>query len=407
MAEEIKNTFSEYLGPEFQQKLMWQLLVEPEFAEKVMNKLAIEYFDDDNMKRLFIIMLEYFKENGKPPNLQNKSIHQAVYTYKTPGSDVEEEVLLAVVDRIRIWNERVINKNIQNDGDVVQNETNMFIKQQEYRKLGEYILTKVRGGEIKNKNVVYDLEQKIQHINEIGNEEDFGTEVIEGIEHALRKEFRETIPTGIYAIDAVTGNGLGKGEFGLIIAPSGVGKTTLLTKIANTAYAQGKHVLQIVFEDTEEGVFAIRVADCLREKGPKTFLKPGDPAPRESLRGTGVYLSSNGDITAKQAWGKRARWMVLQGVKHGKVVGIAIYNHPESLNYPTYWHVRNYGLFSANPLGQGDFQRQDDYRKNPVIPLKLTLKKGEKVHFRFLVVAYEGAKTPQDFETQFKRFEKQ
>ena len=71
---------------------------------------------------------------------------------------------------------------------------------------------------------------------------------------------------------------------------------------------------EVVFEDMEEGVFAIRVADCLREKRPKTFLKPGDPAPKESLRGTGVYLSSNGDITAKQAWGKRARWMVLQGV---------------------------------------------------------------------------------------------
>jgi len=41
------------------------------------------------------------------------------------------------------------------------------------------------------------------------------------------------------------------------------------------------------------------------------------------------------------------------------------------------------------------------------IKRKLTLKKGEKVHFRFLVVAYEGAKTAQDFEAQFKRFEKQ
>jgi hypothetical protein len=117
-------------------------------------------------------------------------------------------------------------------------------------------------------------------------------------------------------------------------------------------------------------------------------------------------MSSNGDITAKKAWGKRARWMALQGVKDSKVVGVAIYNHPESINYPCYWHVRNYGLFSANPLGQGDFQDQDDYKKNPVIPLKLTLKNGEKVHFRFLVVAYEGAKTAQDFEKQFRTFEK-
>lgn len=34
MAEPTENTFTSYLGPEFQLRLMWQLLVEPEFAEK-------------------------------------------------------------------------------------------------------------------------------------------------------------------------------------------------------------------------------------------------------------------------------------------------------------------------------------------------------------------------------------
>ena len=168
---------------------------------------------------------------------------------------------------------------------------------------------------------------------------------------------------------------------------------------------------KVEFEDTEEGVFAIRMADCLREETTKKFLKPGDPAPKESIEGTAVYMSSNGDITAKKAWGKRARWMAMQGVRGGKVVGVTIINHPESLNYPTYWHVRDYGLFSANPLGQGDFQRQWEeeygYDKNRPIPLNLTLKKGEKAHFRFLVVAYEGAKTAQDLEKQFRMFEKQ
>ena len=27
-------------------------------------------------------------------------------------------------------------------------------------------------------------------------------------------------------------------------------------------------------------------------------------------------------------------------------------NHPSSFRYPTYWHVRTYGLFAANPFGQ-------------------------------------------------------
>jgi replicative DNA helicase len=43
--------------------------------------------------------------------------------------------------------------------------------------------------------------------------------------------------------------GLAKGEIGVILAPTGVGKTTILTKIANSAFNMGYNVLQIFFED--------------------------------------------------------------------------------------------------------------------------------------------------------------
>jgi hypothetical protein len=161
---------------------------------------------------------------------------------------------------------------------------------------------------------------------------------------------------------------------------------------------------EVVFEDIEEGVFAIRVADCLRESDTKLKLRPGRLLPEESISGTGRYFSSNGDQTARNVWGKRARWVALQGVREGKVVGVAILNHPASINYPTYWHVRNYGLFSANPLGQGDFQRQSKYKKNPVLPLRLTLKPGESAHFRFLVVIYEGLRDKEQMEKRFREF---
>jgi len=162
----------------------------------------------------------------------------------------------------------------------------------------------------------------------------------------------------------------------------------------------------VLFEDIEEGMFAIRLSDYLRESDAGAALQPGRPIPKESVSGTGRYFSSNGDETAKKVWGKRARWVALQGVRKGKVVGIAILNHPASINYPTYWHVRNYGLFSANPLGQGDFQRQQprQYRKNKVIPLRLTLNPGASAHFRFLVIVYEGIRTQKQIEERFKKF---
>jgi replicative DNA helicase len=252
--EEVKNTFSGYLGSEFQQKLMWQLLVSSEYAERTLENLSVDYFDDPTYKKLFIIMLEYFKEYEKTPSLQNKSINQAINLYKSPNNPIEEESLQSLLNRITLWNERVLNKELDFDGDMVQNATNIFIKQQEYRKLGDYILNATRNGKIKDKNQISIIEEKINKINSIGEIEDYGTEVIEDIKETLRPEFRQTIPTGITVLDNVTGGGLGKGEVGLILSPSGVGKTTILSKIANTAYENEKNVLQIIFEDSENEV---------------------------------------------------------------------------------------------------------------------------------------------------------
>lgn len=164
---------------------------------------------------------------------------------------------------------------------------------------------------------------------------------------------------------------------------------------------------QVVFKDIEEGMFAIRLADALRESGSKVVPPPGQPLPKESVDGTGQYLTSNGDVGAAKGWGKRARWVALHGIKDEKIVGVAMFNHPESINYPTYWHIRGYGLFSANPLGQGDFMRQSPYNKNPVIPLNLTLQKGQSVHFSFLVSVFNGRQFSEDLEASFKQYIKE
>ncbi len=144
---------------------------------------------------------------------------------------------------------------------------------------------------------------------------------------------------------------------------------------------------KVVFGDTKEGMFAIRTADWLREKG-----------------GSGRYLSSNGDETEDNVWGKRAKWVRLQGEKDGKTIGIAILNHPTSVNYPTYWHARRYGLFSANPLGQYDFQKKHNPKEAK--PLNLTLERGQTAHFGFRMIIYEGQRTQEQLEDQFRVFVK-
>ena len=61
MSEKTENTLSAYLGHEFQMNLMWQVLVEPDFGDRVVKDLAVDYFDDPILKKMFIIINEYYK----------------------------------------------------------------------------------------------------------------------------------------------------------------------------------------------------------------------------------------------------------------------------------------------------------------------------------------------------------
>ena len=142
---------------------------------------------------------------------------------------------------------------------------------------------------------------------------------------------------------------------------------------------------KVEFGDTKEGMFAIRVAHQLREKDY-----------------TGTYLSSNGDQGEQNVWGRRAEWVKLEGQIDSTDVGIAILNHPESTNYPTFWHARGYGLFAANPLGQFAFEKTRKV-ENPT-RFALTLEKGQSALFKFLMIIYDGARTPEQIQARFAAY---
>lgn len=138
---------------------------------------------------------------------------------------------------------------ILNDGEVIQKTIWLFVKQQESKKLANDIFDKIKTGALEEN--VHFFEESFQNILKLGIRHDEGEDVYNNIEDALREDYREVIPTGIKAMDHALAGGLGKGEMGIALMAYGVGKTTFLTKAANTAYNLGKNVLQIFFEDNE------------------------------------------------------------------------------------------------------------------------------------------------------------
>ncbi|NND32441.1 MAG: PmoA family protein [Saprospiraceae bacterium] len=145
------------------------------------------------------------------------------------------------------------------------------------------------------------------------------------------------------------------------------------------------------FEDTKEGMFAIRVADWLAEDANGTLFES-----------TGEYLNAEGEKTEQNIWAKRSAWVRLEGEKDEQKIGIAIFHHPASINFPAYWHARGYGCFAANPLGQYDYQKGRGLQ-NPQ-KRQLILQPGESALFKFRVMIYDGGRTRQQLDEEFINF---
>lgn len=160
---------------------------------------------------------------------------------------------------------------------------------------------------------------------------------------------------------------------------------------------------KVEFRDSKEGALGIRVTRSLEEptKEPLTFTdEKGVPTQVKVLDNTGVagvYLSSEGKVGEKDAWGQKAKWMTLSGTVKGEDVVIGIFDHPKNPLYPSYWHARGYGLFAVNPFGAKEFTKG-------ATTLNYTLQPGEKATFRFRILVHSGKLTKEQTETLYQQF---
>ncbi|MBT3385410.1 MAG: PmoA family protein [Prolixibacteraceae bacterium] len=150
----------------------------------------------------------------------------------------------------------------------------------------------------------------------------------------------------------------------------------------------------VLMPDTKEGMFAIRVARQLElpaEGSITLYGADGHPTKVEAMSNEGIsgdYVSSEG-ATGLEVWGTRAKWMNLFGNIGDEKISIVICDHPKNQSYPTYWHARGYGLFSANPFGAKDFT---DGRKE----LNFSVPAGKSITFRYRVIINSGSHLTDD-----------
>lgn len=139
---------------------------------------------------------------------------------------------------------------------------------------------------------------------------------------------------------------------------------------------------EVRFGDTKEGSFAIRTHPQLRLSGPVA---------------NGKAINRAGD-KGESVWGKRAGWIVYHGPIDGKKVGIAMFDHPENLRHPTWWHARKYGLVAANPFGIHDFEKKPAGSGEHLLPA------GESLTLNYRVVLFAGPFSRAHIEDAYSRY---
>lgn len=137
---------------------------------------------------------------------------------------------------------------------------------------------------------------------------------------------------------------------------------------------------EVVFGDTKEGgLLTVRVA-----------------TPMDVPRG-GRIENAYGGVNERETWGYAAHWCDYSGVVDGHHVGIAVMDHPLSFRYPTYWHVRDYGLMAANPFALSAYTqgaKDGTYR----------LSAGESLRFLYRVIVHRGDASAADIRSRYLDF---
>ncbi|MEM7030187.1 MAG: PmoA family protein [Chloroflexota bacterium] len=119
-----------------------------------------------------------------------------------------------------------------------------------------------------------------------------------------------------------------------------------------TVSLHASHGAVLLADTKEAGLLSVRVATSMDAKN----------------ENGGRIQNGFGGLQEQETWGKRAPWCHYDGPINEQWYGISLMDHPDNPRHPSHWHVRNYGLMTANCFGLHDFTRDPNQRWDLTIP---------------------------------------
>tara|TARA_B100001057_G_scaffold206033_2_gene206729 strand:- start:16697 stop:18055 length:1359 start_codon:yes stop_codon:yes gene_type:complete len=223
-------------GQSFQSKVVSALLTDEKFLDTLSEILNPRFFESEANKWIVGEIADYHEEFRKPPTLD---------VFKAQVSKLDNDVLkTTIVEQLRHIFTQVGNVDL----DYIKKEFTSFCRNQNLKNVILQSVDLLKAG---NFDRIKDL---VDNAMKVGTETDLGHDYIEDYDIRAEDVKRDTVPTDWSPINDLMDGGLGPGELGVVVAPSGVGKTWILTTLGASAVRQGLSVVHYTMELSENYV---------------------------------------------------------------------------------------------------------------------------------------------------------
>ena len=230
---EQEKSFSKF-GKSFQEDLCHLILNDRSFADQMFEVLDLNFLELKHLRVFLGTIKEYRKKYGVHPT--SNIMHSIIRT----GLGSEPE---SVKVRIREYYARVLaNGKIPDSADFIKDTALDFCKKQ---KLKEALIKSV---DLIKSSSFDEVSKVIDNALKLGSDNTLGYDYLADFEARFIKKARDPVTTGWKDIDDIAKGGLGKGELGVVVAPTGAGKSMVLVHLGAQALKSGKNVLHYTLE---------------------------------------------------------------------------------------------------------------------------------------------------------------
>jgi replicative DNA helicase len=242
-----RPSFSKY-GKSFQEDLVHLILDDRPFADQILEVLDTNFLELEYLRLFTSKIVDYRQRYSKHPSQQ--IIDTILQT------ELEREDKVVSQQTTEYFNKISISE--VEGSEYIKEQSLDFCRKQN---LKEAMLKSV---DLLQSSSFDEISKIINDSLKLGSENNFGYDYLVDFEERYVPRFRNPITTGWKEMDEIAGGGLGKSELGVVVAPTGAGKSMVLVHLGSQAIMEGKTVIHYTLE-LQETVIGKRYDSCITE----------------------------------------------------------------------------------------------------------------------------------------------